>query len=110
MTKWVPLPREELLQLIEKGLRKMTPHERRVWDLIKIEPEKWDEARMGQEGGGFWAVALFGRQVLWYNDIEDGFNHSRFSQIGTIDEYLCDQWSLEECFRYSLFPPGRARR
>jgi len=38
--------------------------------------------------------------VLWYNDIEDGFNVSRFEARGEIprDEYWCDRdplhWAL----------------
>jgi hypothetical protein len=35
--------------------------------------------------------------VLWYNDIEDGFNVSRFVQWGEIpsDEYWCSQDPLQ---------------
>ena len=32
----------------------------------------------------------------WYNDIEKGFNSSRFTKRGVIDEYFCNQATFEE--------------
>lgn len=49
----------------------------------------------GDEGGGFWIVALLGSRVIWFNDIEDGFNISTWSTQGSIDEYYCNQDELE---------------
>ncbi|NCD68927.1 hypothetical protein GSY63_06135 [Mucilaginibacter sp. R11] len=66
------------------------------WQLIKIIPEKWQEENYGQAGGGFWAVAILDTQVIWYNDIEDGFNISPYKTPGTIAKYYCDQYSLTE--------------
>jgi hypothetical protein len=61
-----------------------------------IAPAKWRLAPWGDQGGGFWAVAVYLDRVLWYNDIEDGFNVSRFESQGEIprDEYWCNQDSL----------------
>lgn len=61
------------------------------WARIRIEPEQWRCSPWGDESGGFWAVAVEGGRVLWFNDIEDGFNWSPYSARGTIGEYLCDQ-------------------
>jgi hypothetical protein len=52
---------------------------------------KWRCSPFGDDSGGFWAVAVDGERVLWFNDIEDGFNWSRCTVRGRIDEYLCDQ-------------------
>lgn len=79
----------------------MEPAVRRLWALIQIEPAKWQQHPWGNEGGGFWVVGLLGRQVLWYNDIEDGFNISRYTTFGTIDEYWCNQDELHHVM-YSL--------
>lgn len=27
----------------------------------------------GDEGNGFWVVAIYGKNIIWYNDIEDGY-------------------------------------
>jgi len=56
----------------------------------------------GDQGAGFWVVALVGRTVIWYNDIEEGFNRSRYSAYGTIDDYWCNQDELELTLRYLL--------
>lgn len=75
----------------------MNPLERKFWDSVCIDPEKWQQNPFGNAGGGFWAVALIGRIVVWYNDIEDGFNRSRYLSYGTIpaNEYWCNQDRLE---------------
>jgi hypothetical protein len=62
-----------------------------AWERIRIEPEKWQCSPWGDEGGGFWVVALRPDEVVWYNDIEDGFNTSPFTTRGVIAEYRCNQ-------------------
>ncbi len=64
------------------------------WQLIKIEPEKWSEPQYGDLGGGFWVVAICGKKVIWYNDIEDGFNISDYKEYGKITGYYCNQDEL----------------
>jgi len=39
-------------------------------------------------------VGIIGRSVIWYNDIEDGFNISKYATYGRIDEYWCNQDEL----------------
>ena len=58
-------------------------------------PEKWREEPFGNQGHGFWVVALIGNNVIWFNDIEDGFNRSTFTEYGKINEYWCNQDQLE---------------
>ncbi len=98
---WQPISEERILDLVNRGRNTMNPIERRFWDYISIYPEKWPLHPFGDLGGGFWAVGLIGRGVLWYNDIEDGFNRSRYSFYGTIpnDEYWCNQDDLEHQIR-----------
>jgi len=91
---WKPISLTDLKNLILKGELELSDEQLNFWDLIKIEPEKWDEKDYGTEGGGFWVVAVLGRQVIWYNDIEDGFNISRYTKYGRIDEYQCNQVEL----------------
>ena len=74
----------------------------RLWEAIRIEPEKWQQDPYGNQGAGFWVVALVGRTVIWYNDIEDGFNRSRYSSYGTIDDYWCNQDELELAVQYLI--------
>jgi hypothetical protein len=93
---WEPISREELEKLIRHDLAETSEEERAFYETVRTEPEKWRLTPWGDEGGGFWVVAVKGNQVIWYNDIEDGFNESRFVVHGEIpeDEYWCNQEEL----------------
>ena len=92
---WEPITEAELLEQINAACRRMPPSQRHFWEAIRIEPEKWAQHPYGDEGGGFWAVGLVGRTVIWYNDIEDGFNRSQYTRYGEIGAYWCNQDELE---------------
>lgn len=78
----------------------MPDRTRRLWNAILVEPEKWQQHPYGDAGGGFWVVALMGRTVIWYNDIEEGFNRSVYSEYGVIDDYWCNQDELNVTLEY----------
>ncbi len=80
----------------------MSPAELRLWEAIRVKSEKWRQEPYGKAGGGFWVVALIGRTVIWYNDIEDGFNRSSYTKYGKIDDYWCNQDELELTVRYLM--------
>lgn len=93
---WAPLSRDDLAQMLSSGLDEFDAAVRAWWDHVKLTPEKWQCSPFGDVGGGFWVVAEIEGQILWYNDIEDGFNLSPYTSRGTIDEYLCNQTSFVE--------------
>ena len=95
MTEWLPITEEALRKRIAQGEARMTPPQLRMWNAIRIVPQKWTQSPYGFDGGGFWVVGLIGQTVLWYNDIEEGFNRSQYSTLGTIDDYWCNQDELE---------------
>ena len=92
---WTPLSEEDLRQEIESGIAQMTPEQRLLWSRICITPEKWGLHPEGDSGGGFWVVAIIGKSVIWYNDIEEGFNRSTYSSYGAIGECWCNQDELQ---------------
>jgi hypothetical protein len=91
-----PLSRQDLESVIINALAEYDDAVRAEWARIRIEPEKWRCSPWGDEGGGFWVVAVDGDRVLWFNDIEEGFNWSRYSTRGTIDEYLCNETAFTD--------------
>jgi len=97
---WQPISLSELQALMERELAECSHEQRAYFARVSLAPEKWSHAPEGELGGGFWAVAADGDRVLWYNDIEDGFNVSRFERRGEIprDEYGANQsplrWAL----------------
>jgi len=98
---WKPLDEAILWELMNEASVRINPMERRFWDAVRIAPVKWRQNPYGNQGDGFWVVALMGNSVVWYNDVEHGFNWSRYTQYGTIpdDEYWCNQDDLEWAIR-----------
>lgn len=92
---WQPITELEVWDKILQGESRMNPDQSRLWSAIKILPQKWQQTSYGTEGNGFWVVAILGELVLWFNDIEDGFNVSRYKNYGEIEEYWCNQDELE---------------
>jgi hypothetical protein len=95
MTTWTPISEGSLWDKLNAAESRMSPVLSRLWEVIRVPPQKWAQEPYGNEGGGFWVVAIVGTCVVWYNDIEDGFNYSEYSVFGTIDEYWCNQDDLE---------------
>lgn len=92
---WQALTEAELRDYLNEAEVRMNPEQHQFWDMIKITPEKWQQEPYGSRGGGFWAVAVIGRQVVWFNDIEEGFNVSAYKHYGIIGTYWCNQDQLE---------------
>ena len=95
---WTSISIDNLRVLIRKRELELNDQQLKFWNQIKIEPEKWEEIEYGNEGGGFWVVAIFRSRVIYYNDIEEGFNISPYKTYGKIEEYWCSQddlnWSV----------------
>jgi len=107
---WSAITESEILGLIADAYQRMSPGQRAFWEQIAIYPEKWQQHPYGDLGGGFWVAAIMGRQIIWYNDIEGGWNSSTYSVYGTFTDYWCNQDKLEwsvEGFRGNI-PRGKA--
>ena len=100
MVDWEPISELELLARIRLGYERMSEAQRRFWDAIRINPEKWQQHPYGDAGGGFWTVGVIGRTAIWYNDRENGFNRSVYSVYGVIDDYWCNDDELDVTMEY----------
>jgi len=99
---WEPISEAELWDKIISAEGRMNPQIFRLWETIKITPEKWSEKSYGEAGGGFWVVAIIGNRAIWFNDIEDGFNCSSYVVSGQIAEYSCNQDELGMAVQHIL--------
>lgn len=92
---WEPASKERILKDIGycNDILFLRPDCLKFWEYIRIEPEKWVEKTMA-EADGFWVVAILGKSVIYYNDLEEGYNCSSFTTYGIIDDYYPDQLEL----------------
>ena len=94
MREWEPILLNELYDQIQKDVTDLNGELWNFWQLIKIEPTKWTGNEYGDDSSGFWVVAICGTKIIWYNDIEEGFNISEYKNYGQIEEYACNQDEL----------------
>ncbi|MGX1785226.1 hypothetical protein ACWIGM_00730 [Bosea sp. NPDC055332] len=90
---WSPATEQFIRDQIKLETAKMSAAQLRIWELVATAPEKWAITR-GDDAGDYWIVAIFGSSVVWYNDIEEGFDVSSYSVFGEIDEYFASQFEL----------------
>lgn len=57
---WTPITEADIWDLINESYKRMTPKQRRIWEVIKVSPQKWSQEPYGNEGGDFWIVAIIG--------------------------------------------------
>ncbi|HTV25425.1 MAG TPA: hypothetical protein VMG12_42310 [Polyangiaceae bacterium] len=105
---WRPIERQALDALLDDGLEHADDAVADAWAAMRIEPRKWQCSPWGDAGGGFWAVAVREHVVVWYNDIEHGFNTSPFEHEGVIGEYWCNQGDFGDYL--ATLPEARAAR
>ena len=98
---WQPITREALDRLMQEALDEAGDIPRAAWQRLRIEPQKWQcpSTREGDAGGGFWVVGRIGDRVIWFNDVEDGFNLSASTTSGIIDAYWCNQATFADILR-----------
>ncbi len=110
---WAPISRAELDALVLLELYDCSAGQKEFFKAVSIDPEKWKQSTYGDRGGGFWAIACHNNKVLWYNDIEDGFQVSRFEHAGTIPdhEYWCNddpiKWAIPRLGGPLRHPPSQ---
>jgi hypothetical protein len=103
---WESIAEAELLAELTAVESALDPPALALWQMIRIRPVKWQFHPQGDRVNDFWVVAIIGRQCIWYNDIEGGFEISPFSEFGTIRECGARQFELAHCLRQFL---GRLR-
>lgn len=90
---------QELNELILDAEQMMIASEMKLWECMKIPPERWKEKKCHNDRTGFWVVAIIGRSVVYFNDIESGFVSSGYTEYGVIDSYVTNEVNLTDLVR-----------
>lgn len=90
MERWKPISRHELIELLEAELRECPPPERATFDLYRVEPVRLPFAVVTTIPTAF-VVARRGDEVIYYEDVEGGFETSSLDPAGRILEHWFGQ-------------------
>ena len=109
---WSATTESEIWDAVNAAEARMTAEQIRLWECIAVVPSKWAQHPFGDRGGGFWTVAILGRFVIWFNDIEGGFNLSEYTAFGEIGGYGASPDALETVVQHALnmIDTGTGRR
>lgn len=99
---WTSITEDELLDKVNFAWARMTPSQRSFWTAIRLKPEQWRQSPCGDLGAGFWIVAVMGQQIVWYNDVEEGFNRSNYTTSGEFTDYRCELYELEHVIQHLI--------
>lgn len=93
-----PMTQEELESLIAAQLDDCSPEEQRLFERCKLGPYLAPINRAGNIERVF-VVAQAGDLVMYYEDVEAGFNISLLSPDGAIASPGFEQWELRHALR-----------
>jgi hypothetical protein len=93
MDTWQPISTEELDAIIAAQLADCSPEQRQFFDHCKIARHLAKIDRLGTTETVF-VVARAGDLVLYYEDVEGGFNISSLRPDGSIASPGYEQWEL----------------
>jgi len=103
---WRPATIEEVRQIVEEPLEQCDDEQLAVFDGYAVEPYAAPILRYGEMEAAV-VVARRGNEVIYWEDIEEGFNLSALSSDGRILEHWCNHDELR--FALNAWIEGRAR-
>jgi hypothetical protein len=93
MDDWQPATIEEVQQIVVRDLKDCDAEQLAAFEKYRVEPFSAPIVRYGQTERVV-VVARNGDQVIYYEDVEDGFNVSPISPDGRVLEHWCNQDEL----------------
>ena len=93
---WERISEVALREMLDSAHTRMSIRQARLWDAIRIQPEKWAQDPWGVEGGGFWVVAIIGNEY-WCN--QDDLEHVVYRILSLVGEQASGTASVWELRR-----------
>lgn len=108
MGEWRPIEREELEQIIREDLAACTPEQQAVFERYRVPLRKAPIERYGKLEYVF-IVAQRGNEVMYFEDIDEGFNFSPIDAEGKILQHWCNQDELTHALWHWMGRPQEDR-
>lgn len=102
ISSFPPISLTELENEINQSIIKMTKYENEFWSSISISPCKWKYIDENNRTNKVWVFAIFDDQIIWYDDVEEGFNVSNFEEPGVFSPETAEQDELVFAIRKLL--------
>jgi hypothetical protein len=93
MSIWRPASRERVEAILEEHLRECTDTQRAQFDQIRIPSVVWSIERSGRTESVF-VVGRVGDSLLFWEDIEEGFELAVPDDDGVLRQYGASQFDL----------------
>ena len=94
-----PCTEMQIWDEINSAVQRMSPEQGRMWESAKVIPQQWNAPDYGAGRLRFWAVAVMGQTVVWYDDMEDGFAVTEYLEFGAIAGSSSGDMSLERAIQ-----------
>ena len=92
METWQPATRDEVETLLNKGVAALHPLHRAHFERMRVAPRRVPVTSV--PGEYVYVVAEFEGKVLYYADVEDGWELAALNEAGGITERGCNQFEL----------------
>ncbi len=99
MNQWVPITEEEMLKRLNEEWNDCSDKRKAIFEKYRVPLKKHPIERNGKTEHVF-VVARKGNEVMYYEDVEEGFNISPISPDGKILEHGCNQDELKHALRH----------
>jgi hypothetical protein len=90
---WNPITRKELTTLLASEEARLDEESANLFKQIRVIPYAVPIHR-GSKIESVFVVAKKGQNILFYEDVEEGFEWSSLNSSGQIESYFCNQWEL----------------
>ncbi|HEY4540624.1 MAG TPA: hypothetical protein VIG94_11540 [Faecalibacter sp.] len=97
MENWTALPKKDLMMELFMAEQELEHTNETFWNSIKCSPEIWHCKDVIDDN--FWVIAKWKTFIVWYNDIEEGFNLSSFKRDGEFLQYQASKQGLNEALK-----------
>jgi hypothetical protein len=91
---WRPASAAEVLEILTEELAACTDSERQFFERIRIVPLQHQPIARRQGIEHVFVVAAWAGWIVFWEDVEEGFEVTRVDSDGVIREYGASQWEI----------------
>lgn len=90
---WQPVSLAELQELVSKELQRCTQNQKEAFTLFRVPFYQVPVHRFGKRES-VWVVAKLPSALLYYEDVEEGFELGILDEDGALQDHGCHQYEL----------------